>query len=149
MPKARSRLARLATNSTQSAEGVSTQPLMIASHPRKKTGRGQFLKTLILGLLLALGLVWLMLKFSPDQVKNWLIPNAYLPFFVCLFGTNFFLFSFLFLDSAIGMWWSILVCSFVFLRLQQVIFSWPLVLIFLAGAMLGLVLKYRLRLFHH
>lgn len=145
MPKAKSRLA---TTPIQT-ELPPIQPVIKPKAKVTAMTRLKHLPTLVLGIIFGLSLLALIIFVAPDSVKNWLIPNSYLPFFVCLFGTNFFIFSFVFLDSAIGMWWTLLVCSFAFLKLQQVIFTWPMVVVFLLGAALGLffqILRRRHRL---
>ncbi len=86
------------------------------------------LPTLLLSLPFYMGVVLILQKVPPQNLKNFLIPNLYLPFQIALFLGNFFLFSFLCLNSRRGFLLSLLIQTLVFFKLQSVVFNLPLVI---------------------
>jgi len=64
----------------------------------------------------------------PIQIKNFLIPNAYLPLQFYLFVGNFFFFSFLLVHSRRGLVLSLWLSSLIFFKLQNLL-SLPLLLV--------------------
>ncbi|MCL4208645.1 hypothetical protein KJZ63_03375 [Patescibacteria group bacterium] len=116
--------------------------------------RAKHLPTLIIGLFFAVVLLGLILLIPPAQVKNFILPNSYFPFFITLFLSSFFLLSWFLLDSLIGVWWSLWLTTLVFLRVQQIIFGWPELVFFALGFALGVMVQIwrrqmRLDLVHH
>ncbi len=137
MKKAKSRLVR------QKAEGRSPsfakasedkQKPEDKSHERRKSriacperSRGEnrvlrYLKhspTLILGLLSLAILYYLLSNFYPEQVKNILVANSYLPILLSFFFSGFFLFSFIFLHSRRGFLLSLFLTTILFLQIHS------------------------------
>jgi len=103
--------------------------------------RAKHLPTLIIGLFFAAILLGLILLIPPAQVKNFILPNSYLPFFLTLFLSSFFLLSWFLLDSLIGVWWSLWLTTLVFLRVQQIVFGWPELIFFALGFALGVLVQ--------
>lgn len=73
---------------------------------------------LLLGLLvlnwMALGLtIW---KVDPESIKNFIVPNIYLPMLVLVFGALFWLFAVLFLSAKRALRWALGVTFFLMLR---------------------------------
>jgi hypothetical protein len=60
-------------------------------------------------------------KISPSSTKNLLFPNSYLLFQLPFLLGNFFLFSFLFLNAKRGVFISMLIFVFLFLKMQGVV----------------------------
>lgn len=123
MTKARSRLA---PHPAAADPVVDVQPHPPApegrSHPALQSKHRRHLPALMMAMVMLGLLVAMTIFFSPDQVRNWLVPNAYLPFFGLLFLFSFFLASFIFLNSKIGLVAAILICSLVFFRIQHLTF---------------------------
>ena len=67
----------------------------------------------------------------PEEIKNVLVPNIYLPLQLSILVANFFLLSFLFLSTRRGLLAALCAQTFIFLHLQSVIFTWQLVLLIL------------------
>jgi hypothetical protein len=88
-----------------------------------------YLPTLVLGGLFAIGLYYLVSTVPPDQIKHFIIPGSYLPFTLGLLLSTWFITSFLLLNSRRGLLISLFLTWLVFLKLQQVMMSPQLVLI--------------------
>jgi len=86
------------------------------------------LPTLILSLPFYYASYYILNNVYPDQIKNLIIPNTYLPLQLALFIANLFFFSFLFLKTRRGLLTSLMIAIFLFLKLQAVIFDLILVL---------------------
>lgn len=162
MKKAKSRLkvTHSLENSTNTSFGTLSLGEVSTKKPRaSKVGfnlgeRTKHLPTLIIGLFFTVILLGIIFFVSPTQVKNFILPNSYLPFFITLFLSSFFLLSWLLLDSLIGMWWSIWLTILVFLRVQQIVFGWPELIFFTLGFALGVLIQIwrrqmKLDLIHH
>lgn len=161
MKKAKSRLKTVQSleNSTNT---LSTLPLGEVPIKRQRVVGANFnfgertkhLPTLIIGLFFAMLLLGVVFFVSPTQVKNFILPNSYLPFFITFFLSSFFLLSWFLLDSLIGVWWSIWLTILVFLRVQQIVFGWPELIFFALGFALGVLIQIwrrqmKLDLVHH
>lgn len=144
MKKAKSRLKPSPTeNSASPALSVQTPSEIKVNRPRPTKinsylgDRTKHLPTLGIGLFFILLLLIILIFVSPAQVKDFLLPNSYFLFLGCLFLSSFFLLSWLFLDSLIGMWWAIWLTGLVFLRIQQVVLGWPELVVFTLGFAIG------------
>jgi hypothetical protein len=105
--------------------------------PSLKPLRGYFrhLPLLILAAPFYAGLYWLLTNVRPDQVKNWLLPNSYLPFHVLFFLGNFFFFTFLTLSKRWGIFIALALEWLIFLKFQDVTWDiWALGSALLLGA---------------
>lgn len=89
----------------------------------------QHLPALILSFLFYLIIFFIFKNFSPELFKNIILENSYLPVLILLFLANFFLFSFIFLNSIKGFVYSFYLLLIVFFKIQDVIFNFPLILI--------------------
>jgi len=101
-----------------------------SNHPTKP--KGSLLKkywchrsTLLVSLPFYGGVLFYLHFIYPEQIRNFLFPNSYLPLHFYLFVGNFFFFSFLLLSSRRGLVLSLMVTTLLFLKLQTVL-SWPL-----------------------
>lgn len=139
--KAKSRLKSALTNDDKSA--LISSP---AAPRAKKNGQKRWahLSTFAIGIFFGVLLFFLIFFVSPSSIKNWLIPNSYLPFFFLLVGTEFFLLSFIFLNSFLGAWWTIMLTCIIFLRIQQVVFGPFLSVFFFIWFLVGLFLTWRM-----
>lgn len=115
----------------------------VAPRIKKNQKRLAHLNTFVIGILFGALLLSLIFFVPPSSVKNWLIPNSYLPFFLLLIGTGFFLFSFIFLNSFLGIWWTAMLIGLIFLKIQQVTFGSSLIIFFLAWFFVGLFLTWK------
>lgn len=68
---------------------------------------------------------------DPNQVEDFLLANSYLPFLILLSIANFFLFSFIFLNSKRGLFYSGLISALVFLNFQSVVLTMPTIFFFI------------------
>ncbi|MEA2056148.1 MAG: hypothetical protein U9O78_00305 [Patescibacteria group bacterium] len=73
-------------------------------------------------------LYYLVTHVNPSQIKNFLLPNTYLPFLLILFFASWFSISFLMLNSRRGLVITLLLVWIVFLKLQKVIFTQQLII---------------------
>lgn len=96
----------------------------------------EHLPTLVIGLLFYVGLYFLVTKFYPAQIQNFIVPNTYLPLQIFLFGGNFFLLSYIFLSARRGLLLSLAVAWMLFLKLQLVE-NWLMVGLVGLGALVG------------
>lgn len=154
MKKARSRLNPVVTP----VKNLDTQTVKINTVVERKNqveikkvlgNRSKHFPTLVIGIFFTFLLIVLVTIFSPDQLKNFVLPNSFLPFFACFLLASFFLLSWLLLDSVIGMWWAIWLTSFVFLRVQQVAIGWPELIFFALGCIIGVLAQMWRRSIHH
>lgn len=79
------------------------------------------LPTLILGLILSASTYFILTKVEPKLIKNFLLPNTYLPLLISLFLASLFLASYLFLCVRTGLMLSLLLVLLTFFQLQNVI----------------------------
>lgn len=125
------------------------------SSPRhKKSSRSiswityfKHLPTLVLSLIFYGILFIILTRVDPDTIKNVIAPGFYLPFLLILFLANLFLFSFLFLNSKRGLFYSLLLTTIVFLKMQSVVFTWQVITTFIVLFLSyeGFALFFRLR----
>lgn len=88
--------------------------------------------TLFFGLIFGALTILVMNSVSPKSIENILFPHSYLPFQMLLFLSVFFLSSFLWLNSRRGYLTALALQTLVFLKLQNIILTWQLVLGILA-----------------
>ncbi len=69
---------------------------------------------------------------EPAQIRNWLLPNTYLPLLLSVFISGFFWFSYILLSSRRGFLLAIAAVIFLFLYLQQTIITASIVAAILA-----------------
>jgi hypothetical protein len=74
-----------------------------------------------------LGIV--VVNIDPSLVKDLILPSTYLPVLILVFVANFFLLSFLLLNSKRGLFYSSLITLITFLKFQNVIFELSILLI--------------------
>ncbi len=154
MKKARSRL-KLETPLVKSVEPLTPTSGVLVERKKIEKKQGKFdnhlkhLPTLFIGLFFVFLLLAVTIIFSPEQLKNFILPNSYLPFFVCFFMASFFLLSWVLLDSMISMWWAILLTVFVFLRIQQVSMGWLELILLTLGFAIGALVQMWRKLIHH
>lgn len=93
-----------------------------------------------MAILAYLALYWLLSHFYPNQVQHWLWPNSFLPVLTLLFVGNFFLLTFIFLDKKIGLLLAIIINWLAYLRLQQFVWDWTVLVstLLLAGLVTSL-----------
>jgi hypothetical protein len=84
--------------------------------------------TLILAIPFYLATHYIFKNIPPDLIKNFILVNSYLPLQLALFFANFFFFSFLTLKTRRGLLIAAIITIFLFLKLQQVIISWQIVI---------------------
>jgi len=129
--KARSRLTT----------SVETQPVQSIVEPiqikKKKKTSVYFLKNylshlpaLFMAVFFYVILVLTMLNINPELIKDFILPSTYLPVLVLVFLANFFLFSFIFLNSRRGLFYTSILAIIIFLKFQKVIFD-PIILLLL------------------
>jgi hypothetical protein len=129
--KARSRLTtRVETQPVQSI----VEPIQIK---KKKKQTVYFLKNylshlpaLFMAVFFYIILVLTMVNINPDLIKDFILPSTYLPVLVVVFLANFFLLSFIFLNSKRGLFYTSLLTIVIFLKFQKVIFE-PIILLIL------------------
>lgn len=78
------------------------------------------LPTLLMGILFYSGVFLLVNNVYPQKIKDFLIPNLYLPLQLLLFLGNFFFLSYLWLNSRRGLLISLLINCWLFFKLLKV-----------------------------
>ena len=78
------------------------------------------LPLLLLSMPFYTGAYYIFINIHPDKIKHFLIPNTYLPLQLVLFGGNFFLFSYLLLNTRRGFGISLFIALTLFLKLQLI-----------------------------
>lgn len=76
---------------------------------------------------------YILTSIFPAQIKNFLLINTYLPLQIPLFIANFFFFSFLTLKTRRGFLISLFISFILFLKLQNVVLDWRVILIIMGG----------------
>jgi hypothetical protein len=84
-----------------------------------KRKRRNFFPTLILIIFFWTFFVFLVFFVDPQMIKNFLIPNSYLIFFISLFFALFFTLAVIFANSKRGLIISLAIIFFLALRLHQ------------------------------
>ena len=85
----------------------------------KKSRRKNFLVTFILIIVFWSTFAFLIFFIEPGQIKNLIIPGAYLPFFINLFLAIFFTLSVVLNNSQRGLLISLGIIAFLILRLHD------------------------------
>lgn len=135
MSKARSRL------NLEKLQDVTSTPLPEIKPQKKHTRKSltfamRYLKhspTLVLSLPFFFIVGFLLTKVKPDIIKNLVWTNSYFVFIVPFFLAFLFFFSFIFLKTRRGFVMSCLLTTIVFLKLQQVVISLPVIAVLLFG----------------
>lgn len=89
------------------------------------------LPTLFVSGALYVAVLFFVTKVRPESVQNVLFPSSYFPFHVLLFLANFFLFSFIFLNTRRGYLVAFMIMMWMFARLQNFTFSLPILTVFI------------------
>jgi len=89
-------------------------------------GYAQKLPTLVFSLFWYGLLFFIISNVRPQSIQNFLIPNFYLPFQIVMFLANWFLGSYVLLNTRRGLIAALFFQSLVFLKFQQVILSWQI-----------------------
>jgi len=81
------------------------------------------------------GLYWLLTTIRPEQIKNILLPDSYIPLHLLFFGGNFFLFMFLTVSKRWGIFIALAIEWLLFLKLQEIkLDMWALASALIIGA---------------
>lgn len=132
MQKAKSRLQRASEeNKVAAAETKNThrpsEPRSALTRPSLVVRYLTHLPTLILSFPFAAAVYYILTRVYPTKIANVPLPNTYflllLPFFLCCF----WLLSFVFLKARRGLFFSTLLTFYLFLRVQQVVFTWQVI----------------------
>lgn len=99
--------------------------------------------TLLLALTFTAATYLILTRVSPASIRHVLLPNTYLPLLVTAFLAFWFGFSFILLNSRRGLFLSLALTTFLFLRLQQVEITRQAILVIL-GFFLGSELVFTL-----
>jgi len=59
-------------------------------------------------------------KVDPENIKNLIIPNSYLLFMLLLLAGFFFLLSIILMSSKRSLLWSVLIVTFIYLRIMGI-----------------------------
>ncbi|NCN87540.1 MAG: hypothetical protein GW941_01445 [Candidatus Pacebacteria bacterium] len=136
MQKAKSRL----TNRVEITSVQPIQPVQKFVEPSKNRNKKKesvyFLKNylshlpaLFMAGLFYIILLMVMVNINPDLIKDFILPSTYLPVLALIFLANFFLLSFIFLNSKRGLFYTTLLTIITFLKFQKVIFEPTILLI--------------------
>lgn len=87
-----------------------------------------YLPTLLLSLPFYFGVFYMVTKVYPAEVKDTLVPNSYLLFHLVFWIANYFLFSFVWLNSRRGFLSALLVGVLLFARMQSYVLPWQIIL---------------------
>ena len=90
---------------------------------------GQYLQLLVLAGFFYLLVGLLMRNVPPSRIAHWLLPNTYLAWQLLLLGGNFFFFTFLWQSRLLGVLSAGLILSWFFFRFQQIVMTWPVILL--------------------
>jgi len=149
LQKAKSRLKQLNLENNTITDDIKTD-FPVGDFPdRKKSSSASLvmhlkhLPTLILSLFFYFLLFIVFVNFDPSSLKNIVLQNSYFPVLVLFFFSNFFLFSFIFLNSFKGFIYSLYFLLIFFLKIQHVVFDFILI-ISLIGFMLIFELSWKL-----
>ena len=78
-------------------------------------------------------LTFLIFRFVyPSSLANFFLPDLYLPLQLTLFAGNFFFFTFLTQNRRWGLWFSLIICLWLFFKLQHFVFTLPLTVAWIA-----------------
>lgn len=83
----------------------------------------QHVQTLLLSLPGIVLTFFILTSVYPDDIKNFLIPQSYLPLLISFFAGSFFLLSFIFLNTRRGLWLSVYLTLLLFFKLQMVTYD--------------------------
>ncbi len=98
--------------------------------------RLHYLLLLFLGLLGYAGTVYILWVVHPTEIANILFYHSYLPLLLVSFAGHFFFLSFIFLHTRRAVLAAVVLTVVLFLKLQAVIFTFPLLLTIFAAAIL-------------
>ncbi len=88
--------------------------------PRKRVVQKHY-ERLIVATLLSWSFIGLMIfKVDPENIKDLIIADSYLLFMLLLLAGFFFLLSIVFMSSKRALWWSVLIVTFVYLRVMGI-----------------------------
>lgn len=93
------------------------------------------LPTLLVGCIFLAVLILIFLFVRPSQIANWGLYQSYFPLHFVVFGTVFFIGTFLFQKTRRGLWLAIFIVSLLFLKLQQVVIT-PVEILIIVGTLL-------------
>lgn len=115
--------------------------------PVSTSPRIEKLPILILSLPFWFAIFKILTNVSPDQIKNFLITNSYLPLTLSVFLALFFTFSFITLNSKIGFLISLFFTILLYLKLINVIFDIYLIIfifiLFLTSLVILLIFSHK------
>ncbi|HEX9817364.1 MAG TPA: hypothetical protein VGA89_00490 [Patescibacteria group bacterium] len=120
-PKARSRLQHPSQQQVRPVLGQQKRALRKNARSWRQlvTSRLQFLPLLLLASLFYGGVYLLVTQVSPNQVRNIVLSNSFLPFHAFLLPANFFFFTFLTLSKRWGLLVALAIQWLLFLKLQN------------------------------
>lgn len=101
----------------------------------------RYLPTLVLSIPFLLVSYYILTKIPPNQIKDSILPNTYLPLLVAIFLSNLFVWSFILLKTFRGLVISTIITIFLFLKLQQVLIDYSVVSIILGSSFIILVIS--------
>jgi hypothetical protein len=118
--KARSRLKDARLRSKRTVKKRKKQLSRSANYFSERiTKHLRFWPLLVLSGLFYGGTYWLINQYHPEQIRNLLIPNSFIPFHALLLPANFFLFTFLTLSKRWGILIALIIQWLLFLKLQN------------------------------
>lgn len=128
LTKARSRLQKVEEKKSTSFshnrdKKVNNKKLKLISQKLKIKEHLKYSLSLVLSLLSFYSLYLLCKNFYPEQIQNLIVKNGYLPFFLLFFISNFFFFTFIFLNKKIGLLISFILSFSLYLKLIEVKFN--------------------------
>lgn len=127
MQKAQSRL--------RAVDVIDTSPSITASQIRNNSSQQsnliplyvKHLPTLFLAIISSASLWYILTQIHPHSIKNFLLPQSYLPLILSFWLTTFWATSFLLLNSKRGFFVSLALSMLLFFHLQKVILDWWLI----------------------
>jgi hypothetical protein len=114
MQKAKSRIK----TQSKPRRKIKAPQIQLSLKPSKKYLK--HLPLLLLSVPFYAGAYYIFTYIHPDKIKHFLIPNTYLPLQFTLFSGNFFLFSYLLLNTRRGLGLSLFLSFTLFLKLQLI-----------------------------
>jgi len=134
--------SRLKQQPVELTNKIAVEPFKDFTQAKKKETSGRLVKylqhlpTLILGIFFYIILFFIFNNFDPDLLKNIILPNSYLAVLLIFFIANFFLFSFIFLNSIRGFIYSLFILLIIFFKIQNVVFDGILLSILILSILL-------------
>jgi hypothetical protein len=149
LQKAKSRLNYTNIESTKQVE-VASSVDVIKSRKKQNLLLRYFkhLPTFALALFFYFLLFLIFNNFDPPLFKDIILENSYLPILILFFVANFFLFSFIFLNSVKGFIYSFYFLLIIFLKMQSVVFDFLLISSFVSFLVIfEVILKFLSKIF--